>query len=91
MATHEEISVSNSFSFIFIKSPSISKYFSNPDEPQIICNECGKSYKTKTQFRMHQIAAHLEKTHQCSDCGKKYPFAVELLTWHEILEINFFC
>lgn len=76
MAPFEEIPV-NSYSYCFVENDVlIFLYFSNPDEPLIICNECGKTYKTKNQFRMHQVSSHLEKTHQCSDCGKKFAFAV---------------
>uniref|UniRef100_A0A336LUU8 CSON013671 protein n=1 Tax=Culicoides sonorensis TaxID=179676 RepID=A0A336LUU8_CULSO len=54
------------------------KKYHAPDQPLIICNECGKSYKTKEQFISHQKSSHLDKKHQCSECGKKFAYATTM-------------
>ncbi|XP_063710072.1 zinc finger protein 83-like [Culicoides brevitarsis] len=60
------------------------KYHS-PEEPEKICNECGKSYKLKSHLRQHMIWNHMEKRYPCAKCDAKFAEAHHLRKHFELI------
>ncbi|XP_063700448.1 zinc finger protein 62 homolog [Culicoides brevitarsis] len=55
----------------------ISLYHS-PDQPHLICDACGKTYKLRAHFKQHFMENHMEKRLTCAECGKKFAFQYNL-------------